>query len=142
MEGLPDALFVIDVGHEKIAVSEANKLGIPVIGVVDTNNDPSSIDYVIPGNDDAIGAVRLYVRVPPTPSSTGVTPPPPGPPGATSSSRWARPDLVSRRRRPAARDLRERGRPSDPAIPRGRRCRPAGFNTQFSCSCKHPQQEQ
>jgi small subunit ribosomal protein S2 len=61
MEGLPDALFVIDVGHEKIAVSEANKLGIPVIGVVDTNNDPSSIDYVIPGNDDAIGAVRLYV---------------------------------------------------------------------------------
>lgn len=62
MEGLPDALFVIDVGHEKIAVSEANKLGIPVIGVVDTNNDPSNIDYVIPGNDDAIGAVRLYIK--------------------------------------------------------------------------------
>jgi small subunit ribosomal protein S2 len=62
MDGLPDALFVIDVGHEKIAVSEANKLGIPVIGVVDTNNDPSSIDYVIPGNDDAIGAVRLYIK--------------------------------------------------------------------------------
>jgi len=61
MEGLPDALFIIDVGHEKIAVTEANKLGIPVVGVVDTNNDPGSIDYVIPGNDDAIRAVRLYI---------------------------------------------------------------------------------
>lgn len=62
MEGLPDALFIVDVGHEKIAVSEANKLGIPVVGVVDTNNDPSSVDYVIPGNDDAIRAVRLYIE--------------------------------------------------------------------------------
>jgi small subunit ribosomal protein S2 len=62
MDGLPDAMFVIDVGHEKIAISEANKLGIPVVGVVDTNNDPSKIDYVIPGNDDAIRAVRLYVE--------------------------------------------------------------------------------
>ncbi len=62
MEGLPDALFVIDVGYEKIAVTEANKLGIPVVGVVDTNNDPSNIDYVIPGNDDAIRAVRLYIH--------------------------------------------------------------------------------
>jgi small subunit ribosomal protein S2 len=62
MEGLPDAMFVIDVGHEKIAISEANKLGIPVVGVVDTNNDPSNIDYVIPGNDDAIRAVRLYIE--------------------------------------------------------------------------------
>jgi small subunit ribosomal protein S2 len=62
MDGLPDALFVIDVGHEKIAVSEANKLGIPVVGVVDTNNDPGSVDYVIPGNDDAIRAVRLYIE--------------------------------------------------------------------------------
>jgi small subunit ribosomal protein S2 len=61
MEGLPDALYVIDVGHEKIAVTEANKLGIPVVGVVDTNNDPSRVDYVIPGNDDAIRAVRLYI---------------------------------------------------------------------------------
>ncbi len=61
MEGLPDAMFVIDVGHEKIAVTEANKLGIPVVGVVDTNNDPSKVDYVIPGNDDAIRAVRLYI---------------------------------------------------------------------------------
>jgi small subunit ribosomal protein S2 len=61
MEGLPDALFVIDVGYEKIAITEANKLGIPVVGVVDTNNDPGSVDYVIPGNDDAIRAVRLYI---------------------------------------------------------------------------------
>ncbi|WP_201245675.1 30S ribosomal protein S2 [Halochromatium salexigens] len=62
MGGLPDALFVVDVGHEKIAVNEANKLGIPVVGVVDTNNDPSRVDYVIPGNDDAIRAVRLYIE--------------------------------------------------------------------------------
>jgi len=62
MEKLPDALFVVDVGYEKIAVSEANKLGIPVVGVVDTNNDPSFVDYVIPGNDDAIRAVRLYIE--------------------------------------------------------------------------------
>ncbi len=61
MPGLPDALFVIDVGHEKIAVSEAVKLGIPVIAVVDTNNSPDGVDYVIPGNDDAIHAIRLYV---------------------------------------------------------------------------------
>jgi small subunit ribosomal protein S2 len=62
MNGLPTALFVIDVGHEKIAVAEAVKLGIPVIGVVDTNNSPERIDYVIPGNDDAMRAIRLYVQ--------------------------------------------------------------------------------
>lgn len=61
MGGLPDAMFVIDVDHERIAVQEANKLGIPVIGVVDTNSDPSGIDYVIPGNDDAIRSIKLYV---------------------------------------------------------------------------------
>ena len=60
MPGLPDAIFVIDVGHERIAVQEARKLGIPVIGVVDTNNSPNGVDYVIPGNDDAIRAVELY----------------------------------------------------------------------------------
>jgi small subunit ribosomal protein S2 len=60
MGGLPDALFVIDVGHEKIAVAEAEKLGLPVIGVVDTNNSPEGVDYLIPGNDDAIRAIRLY----------------------------------------------------------------------------------
>lgn len=62
MGGLPDALFVIDVDHEDIAVMEARKLGIPVIGVVDTNSDPDGIDYVIPGNDDAIRAIQLYVQ--------------------------------------------------------------------------------
>lgn len=61
MGGLPDALFVIDVDHERIAVQEANKLGIPVFGVVDTNSDPVGIDYVIPGNDDAIRSIKLYV---------------------------------------------------------------------------------
>jgi small subunit ribosomal protein S2 len=61
MGGLPDALFVVDVDHERIAVTEANKLGIPVIGIVDTNSDPEGIDYVIPGNDDAIRAIKLYV---------------------------------------------------------------------------------
>ncbi|CAB1274898.1 30S ribosomal protein S2 [Candidatus Nitrosacidococcus tergens] len=62
MNRLPDALFVIDVGHERIAVNEATKLGIPVIAVVDTNNDPKNIDYIIPGNDDAIRAIRLYAQ--------------------------------------------------------------------------------
>ena len=61
MGGLPDAMFIIDVDHEDIAVSEARKLGIPIIAVVDTNSDPEGIDYVIPGNDDAIRAVQLYV---------------------------------------------------------------------------------
>lgn len=62
MNSLPDALFVIDVGHENIAVCEARKLGIPVIGIVDTNNSPLNIDYVIPGNDDAIRAIQLYLN--------------------------------------------------------------------------------
>jgi small subunit ribosomal protein S2 len=61
MGGLPDAIFVVDVQHEHIAVTEANKLGIPVFGVVDSNTDPAGVDYVIPGNDDAIRAIRLYV---------------------------------------------------------------------------------
>jgi small subunit ribosomal protein S2 len=61
MGGLPDAIFVIDVMREHIAISEANKLGIPVFGVVDTNSDPDGVDWVIPGNDDAIRAIRLYV---------------------------------------------------------------------------------
>jgi|TARA_Y100000591_G_scaffold325041_1_gene345389 small subunit ribosomal protein S2 len=60
MGGLPDALFVIDVEHERIAITEANKLGIPVIGIVDTNSSPDGVDFVIPGNDDAIRAIKLY----------------------------------------------------------------------------------
>jgi small subunit ribosomal protein S2 len=62
MGGLPDALFVIDVGYHKIAIAEAVKLGIPVIGIVDTNHSPLGIDYVIPGNDDSAKAVALYAR--------------------------------------------------------------------------------
>jgi small subunit ribosomal protein S2 len=62
MPGLPDAMFVVDVGHEDIAISEANKLGIPVIAVVDTNGSPDGVDYMIPGNDDAIRAITLYVQ--------------------------------------------------------------------------------
>jgi small subunit ribosomal protein S2 len=62
MEKLPDVLFIIDTGYEKNAVSEAHKLGIPVVGVVDTNNSPIGIDYVIPGNDDSIRAVQLYAQ--------------------------------------------------------------------------------
>jgi small subunit ribosomal protein S2 len=62
MAHLPDALFIIDVEHERIAVDEAVKLGIPVVAVVDTNSDPRKVDYIIPGNDDAIRAIRLYAR--------------------------------------------------------------------------------
>ncbi len=62
MKNLPDALFVIDIGHENIAVLEAAKLGIPVVAVVDTNYDPTLVEYAIPGNDDAIRAVQLYAR--------------------------------------------------------------------------------
>jgi small subunit ribosomal protein S2 len=62
MAALPDAIFVIDVGYHKIAILEANKLGIPVIGVVDTNHSPLGIDYVIPGNDDSAKAVALYAK--------------------------------------------------------------------------------
>ena len=60
MGGLPDILFVVDVDYERIAIQEANKLGIPVIGIVDTNSNPDGIDYVIPGNDDAIRAIKLF----------------------------------------------------------------------------------
>ncbi len=62
MESLPDAVFVVDVGHEEIAVREAIKLGIPIVAVVDTNSSPDEIDYVVPGNDDAMGAIRLYAH--------------------------------------------------------------------------------
>jgi len=62
LNGLPDALFVVDVGYQKGAIAEASKLGIPVIGVVDTNHSPEGVAYVIPGNDDSNRAIRLYVR--------------------------------------------------------------------------------
>jgi small subunit ribosomal protein S2 len=62
LSALPDALFVIDVGYQKGAVAEAVKLGVPVVGVVDTNHSPEGIDYIIPGNDDSSRAIRLYAR--------------------------------------------------------------------------------
>ena len=62
MGSLPDALFIVDVGHEKIALAEAKKLGIPVVAIVDTNCSPNSVDYVVPGNDDAMRAIELYAR--------------------------------------------------------------------------------
>ena len=61
MRAMPDAIFVVDTGNEKIAIQEAKNLGIPVVGVVDTNNDPDGLDYVIPGNDDAVRAISLYL---------------------------------------------------------------------------------
>ena len=60
MRGVPDVIFILDVGYEKNAISEAKKLGIPVVGIVDSNNSPENIDYIIPGNDDSIRAVKLY----------------------------------------------------------------------------------
>jgi len=62
MRGIPDVLFIIDVGYEKNAINEAKKLGIPVVGIVDSNNSPEDIDYVIPGNDDSIRAIKLYCQ--------------------------------------------------------------------------------
>ena len=62
MTGLPDAIFVIDVGYHKIAITEAGKLSIPVIGVVDTNHSPEGVSYIIPGNDDSSRAIQLYAR--------------------------------------------------------------------------------
>jgi small subunit ribosomal protein S2 len=62
MKGIPDVLFIIDVGYENIAVNEAIKLGIPVVGIVDSNNSPKGVDYVVPGNDDAIRSIRLYAK--------------------------------------------------------------------------------
>jgi small subunit ribosomal protein S2 len=62
MTGVPDAIFVIDVGFHKIAVTEAKKLGVPIIGIVDTNNSMDGVDYIIPGNDDSTRAIRLYAR--------------------------------------------------------------------------------
>jgi len=69
MNGLPDVIFVIDADHEHIAVKEANNLGIPVVAIVDTNSNPDGIDYIVPGNDDAIRAIQLYV----TSAATAVT---------------------------------------------------------------------
>ncbi len=116
MNRLPDALFVIDIGHENIAVQEAKKLGIPVIAVVDTNYDPSLVDYPIPGNDDAIRAVQLYVRA----AADSVLEGKAAAPQAVPARRRVR--RARRRRQPGARTTRRRPRaaprPKKPAAPR------------------------
>ncbi|WP_100642358.1 30S ribosomal protein S2 [Alteromonas facilis] len=71
MGGLPDCIFVVDADHEHIAVNEARNLGIPVVGVVDTNSDPDGVDYIIPGNDDAIRAIQLYLNAAATAINAG-----------------------------------------------------------------------
>ena len=73
MKGLPDALFVVDVNYEKIAVTEAKKMGIPIIALVDTNSNPEGIDYVIPGNDDAIRSIKLITKVIADSCATGLS---------------------------------------------------------------------
>ncbi len=91
MEALPDALFVIDVGHEHIAIHEAKKLGIPVVAVVDTNCSPDGIDHLIPGNDDAMRAIALYAAAVPMPCSKANP--------RCRRSRWARTSSSSSTRR-------------------------------------------
>jgi len=96
MTTLPDAIFVIDVGFHKIAVSEAKKLGIPLVGVVDSNHSPEGIDYVIPGNDDSAKAVMLYARASPTPCSRAAPTP-----STTCSARWPKAATSSSKSRKA-----------------------------------------
>jgi small subunit ribosomal protein S2 len=95
MAGLPDALFIIDVDHERIAIQEANKLGIPVIGVVDTNSNPDGVDYVIPGNDDAIRAVNCTSARSPMRSW----------PVAAMPAAWLRPTSSSKSKRASPKPL-------------------------------------
>ncbi len=106
MNRLPDALFVIDIGHEDIAVQEAKKLGIPVIAVVDTNYNPELVDYAIPGNDDAIRAIQLYARAAADSILEGKAAAPAAAQGdaRTSSSSWTR--KATRLPRTSARPLR------------------------------------
>jgi hypothetical protein len=112
MNRLPDALFVIDIGHEDIAIKEAKKLGIPVIAVVDSNYDPALVDYAIPGNDDAIRAVQLYARAAADAVLEGKAA---APSAATSARKTSPPPKARTRSRPAAR------RPRRPSKPQGRR---------------------
>jgi ribosomal protein S2 len=108
MEGLPDAVFVIDVGHEEIAVKEAVKLGIPVVAVVDTNCAPEGVDYVVPGNDDAMRAIALYAAGAADAVLEGKASIPECRPVTMSSSSSMR--RVSLRLAPRARKLRQRRR--------------------------------
>ena len=116
MNRLPDALFVIDIGHEDIAVKEAKKLGIPVIAVVDTNYDPALVDYAIPGNDDAIRAVQLYARAAADAVLEGKAAAPQFAAGDEGRLRRAR-----RRRQPGAKKRRPRPRRPARRAEQGRR---------------------
>ena len=123
MDALPDALFVIDVGHEEIAVHEAKKLGIPVVAVVDTNYSPDGIDYVIPGNDDAMRAIQLYAAgiADAVLEGRSTIPEVAGRRGRVRRARRGRQAAArrarARRRRGAA--VRQEGRRASPARPRG-----------------------
>ena len=110
MKRLPDALFVIDIGHEDIAVLEARKLGIPVMAVVDTNYDPSLVDYAIPGNDDAIRAMQLYARA----AADAVLE---GKAAAPIQAQWRRQRVRRTRRRRQPGRVRQQGWPRPQAGP-------------------------
>ena len=112
----PDAMYIIDVGYEKIAVAEARKLGIPVIAVVDTNNSPDNVDYIIPGNDDAIRAIQLYVTAAADSVNEGkaaaaaAAPPPPSEEEkkAASAKDAANKDAAKKKAKPAAKKAEEK----------------------------------
>jgi small subunit ribosomal protein S2 len=125
MNRLPDALFVIDIGHEDIAIKEAKKLGIPVIAVVDTNYDPALVDYAIPGNDDAIRAVQLYASA----AADAVLEGKAAAPAIVASEKDDFVELDADGNPIAKKDARERDdrrRPSGPRKPGGDKRPPAG----------------
>jgi len=124
MNRLPDALFVIDIGHEDIAIKEAKKLGIPVIAVVDTNYDPALVDYAIPGNDDAIRAVQLYASAAADAVLEGKAAAPAIPAGKEDD--FAELDADGNPVKKEARERDDRRRPSGPRKPGGDKRPPAG----------------
>jgi small subunit ribosomal protein S2 len=124
MNRLPDALFVIDIGHEDIAIKEAKKLGIPVIAVVDTNYDPALVDYAIPGNDDAIRAVQLYASAAADAVLEGKAAAPAIPAGREDD--FVELDADGNPVRKEARERDDRRRPSGPRKPGGDKRPPAG----------------
>ena len=124
MNRLPDALFVIDIGHEDIAIKEAKKLGIPVIAVVDTNYDPALVDYAIPGNDDAIRAVQLYASAAADAVLEGKAAAPAIPAGKEDD--FVELDAEGNPVKKEARERDDRRRPSGPRKPGGDKRPPAG----------------
>ncbi|WP_395682335.1 30S ribosomal protein S2 [Dokdonella sp.] len=124
MNRLPDALFVIDIGHEDIAIKEAKKLGIPVIAVVDTNYDPALVDYAIPGNDDAIRAVQLYASAAADAVLEGKAAAPAIPAGKEDD--FVELDADGNPVKKEARERDDRRRPSGPRKPGGDKRPPAG----------------